>query len=87
MWIWTKKSSLKTLGQNGQETDITFAAGVFEETLLKGLKDPDSIWATYQEWPLTPLKSESNPSDKVPELNEYTIDSTVYDTLLKGWCS
>lgn len=83
-----KKAVLRLLAKMVKETDIIFAAGVFEETLLKGLKDPDSIWATY-------LRMSSNPVEvrnltlpgKVPELNEYTIDSTVYDTLLRGRCS
>jgi len=80
-----QKVALRLLAKMVKETDITFAAGVFEETLLRGLTDPDSIWATY-------LRMNSNSievrnltlPDKVPELNEYTIDSTVYDALLRG---
>ena len=80
-----KKAALKLLAKMVKETDLSFAAGVFEETILKGVNDPDSIWATY-------LRMNSNPldvgelilPDKIPEVNEYSIDPSVYDTLLQG---
>ena len=83
-----KKVVLKLLAKMVKEKDLTFAAVVFEETILKGVNDPDSIWATYIRLNSSPIDvGELILPDKIPELNKYSIDTSVYDTLLKGWCS
>ncbi len=83
-----KKAALKALTKMVNETDITIAAKAFEEAILKGSDDIDSIWATYLRMTSKALDVEDLIlPDKVPELQGYQIDTTIYDTLLKTRCS
>jgi len=80
-----KKAALKALAKMVQQTNLETAACAFEETLNCGIYDVDSVWATYRR--LT--SGHVEPKDilvpeLVPELNDYSTDTTIYDALLVG---
>jgi len=81
----TKKAGLRILarmiGQSGMES----AERAFEETLQRGLKYTDSIWAYYcrmsmKEFPEVSMEVPEN----VPEVKKYSTDASAYDFLLRG---
>jgi hypothetical protein len=66
-------------------SDITTAQQAFEMTLKRGLTDLDSIWTTYYQMtvPERPLP-DMVLGHHIPDVKPYEIDTTSYDTLMKG---
>lgn len=80
-----KKAALKVLARMVNHTDLETANQAFEAAINKGTTDMDSIWATYirQTSGITEAEAMNLPAT-VPELKQYTPDSSVYDALLQG---
>ena len=78
-----KKQLLRLLTKMTLLSGMDSAVAAFEESLRIGVRDPNSIWATYCR-----LGSASLPEpdmtlpDTVPELKQYHPDIQVYDQLL-----
>lgn len=80
-----KRAGLRILVKMVKRSGIEASTRAFEETLQKGLKDADSIWAYYCRITMKDSQVESMEVPAwVPEVKEYSTDASVYDTLLKG---
>jgi len=80
-----KKVGLRILARMVCRTGMESAARAFEETVQRGLKDADSIWAYYCRIAMEALPDQNmEVSANVPEVKKYNTDASAYDRLLKG---
>lgn len=77
-----KKAALSILAKMVEETDLKTAEIAFGLAIEKCLLDTDSIWATY--YTLTHNEVSIDDLKDVPYIVPYVVDTTPYDSLLKG---
>lgn len=80
-----KKQALKLMGKMLEDVELDNAVKAFDYCVNKGLHDLDSIWSSYYTMthPNTPVE-EIEIRANIPDLQQYDIDCTVYDSLLRG---
>lgn len=80
-----KKAALKALIRMVDKSGLDIATKAFEETIIKGVSDADSIWAYYCRMisGVNEVEHLKLPA-KVPELKGYLSDTSIYDRLLFG---
>jgi len=83
-----KKGALRLLVKMREESELDTAIGAFKFCIEKGIRDLDSIWASYYTMVHTHIPIQDIlPGAGTPDLSPYNVDNTVYDNLLPGRCS
>jgi hypothetical protein len=80
-----KKQALRLMGKMLEDVDLDKAVKAFDYCINKGLYDLDSVWSSYYTMthPNTQVE-EIEIGANIPDLRQYDIDCTVYDSLLRG---
>lgn len=80
-----KKQALKLMGRMLEDVELDKAVEAFDYCVSKGLYDLDSIWSSYYTITHPNIHMEKiELGANIPDLEQYDIDCTVYDSLLRG---
>jgi len=80
-----KKAALLVLSKMVKHSSIEMAKEAFEIALTRGVSDLDSIWAIYYKMTAPVIELPELPvGDKIPEVKAYDVDTSAYDSLIKG---